>query len=101
MFSVIVPNYNHAAFLEERIDSILQQTFNGYELIIYDDKSTDNSKETIETYRTHPKVSAIIYAGENSGSPFAAVKKALQHAKYNWIWIAESDDKADAKFLET
>ena len=46
--SVIVPNYNYANFIIERIDSIIMQTYPIYELIILDDCSTDNSCEVIE-----------------------------------------------------
>ena len=46
--SVIIPNYNYEKFIEERIDSVLNQTYPIYELIILDDKSTDNSVEIIE-----------------------------------------------------
>ena len=46
--SVIVPNYNYANYLKERLASILCQTFQDFELIILDDKSTDGSKEIIE-----------------------------------------------------
>ena len=46
--SVIIPNYNYANFIIERIDSILMQTYPIYELIILDDCSTDNSVEVIE-----------------------------------------------------
>ena len=42
LVSVIIPNYNHARFLDERILSILNQTYQNFELIILDDKSTDN-----------------------------------------------------------
>jgi len=46
--SVIIPNYNHSKFLKERIDSVLNQTFQNFEVIILDDCSKDNSKEIIE-----------------------------------------------------
>lgn len=99
-FSVIVPNYNHASFLKERIDSVLNQTFQDFEVIILDDKSTDDSKQVIESYRKHPKVSNIIYNKINSGSTFKQWRKGLKYAKGEWIWIAESDDVANAYFLE-
>jgi glycosyltransferase involved in cell wall biosynthesis len=41
LISIIVPNYNHAPYLEKRIESILSQTFQDFELIILDDLSTD------------------------------------------------------------
>ena len=52
--SVIVPNYNHSAYLRERIDSILNQTYQDFELIILDDRSTDDSMSIIECYRHNP-----------------------------------------------
>ena len=102
LVSVIIPSYNHEKFLKERIDSVLNQTFQDFELIILDDLSPDNSQEIIESYRAHPKVSQIIYNEKNSGSTFFQWNKAvLSIAKGEFIWIAESDDVADPKFLET
>ena len=99
--SVIIPNYNHARYLYQRIESVLNQTYQDFELIILDDCSTDNSKEIIEYYRNHPKVSQIVYNKENSGSPFKQWHKGINLAKGEYIWIAESDDYADVMFLET
>lgn len=98
--SVIVPNYNHAPFLEQRINSILSQTFQDFEIILLDDCSTDNSKEIIETYRGNEKVKAIILNEKNSGSAFVQWKKGIQASTGNYIWIAESDDFCDLNFLE-
>ncbi len=97
--SVIIPNYNHAPYLKERIDSVLNQTFQDFGVIILDDKSTDNSREIIEQYRNHPKISHIIYNDVNSGSTFKQWNKGIQMAKGEWIWIAESDDVAEPTFL--
>lgn len=99
--SVIVPAYNHARYLTQRIDSILNQTFTDFELIILDDCSTDNSRDIINTYRTHPQVAHICFNDTNSGSPFAQWQKGIALAKGKWLWIAESDDYADPLFLET
>ncbi len=100
-FSVIIPNYNHAPFLRERINSILDQTFQDFELIILDDASIDNSKEIIDEFRGHPKISQIIYNEKNSGLQSTQWLKGIQLAQYDLIWIAESDDIADPAFLET
>ena len=99
--SVIVPNYNHASFLKQRLDTVLNQSFQDFELIILDDCSTDNSREIIETYRNHVKVSHISYNSTNSGSTFKQWKKGIELAKAELIWIAESDDYADINFLAT
>lgn len=98
--SVIVPNYCHAPYLEQRIESILQQTFQDFELILLDDCSTDGSREILERYRNHPKVSGIFYNERNSGSPFKQWKKGLSKATGDYVWIAESDDFSSPCFLE-
>ena len=100
MVSVIIPNYNHAPFLKERIDSVLNQTYDNFEVIILDDKSTDNSREVIENYRNHPKISHIAYNEVNSGSTFKQWQKGFELAKGDYIWIAESDDVAHPDFLK-
>ena len=98
--SVIVPNYCHAPYLEQRIESILQQTFQDFELILLDDCSTDGSREILERYRNHPKVSGIFYNERNSGSPFKQWEKGLSKSKGDYVWIAESDDFSSPCFLE-
>lgn len=99
--SVIIPNYNHAPYLKERIDSVLNQTYQDFEVIILDDKSTDNSREVIEQYRNHPKISHIIYNEINSGSTFKQWEKGIELATGEWIWIAESDDWCEYNLLES
>jgi len=101
LVSIIIPNYNHSKYLQQRIDSVLNQTFQDIEVIILDDCSTDDSKEIIEQYRNHPKVSSIIYNESNSGTTFKQWNKGFGIATGEYIWIAESDDWADSKFLET
>lgn len=100
MVSVILPTYNHAPYLEQRIDSILNQTYQDFELIILDDCSPDNSKDIIEQYRDNPHISHIIYNENNSGSTFKQWRKGFELTKGEYIWIAESDDYADPTLLE-
>ena len=99
--SVIVPNYCHAPYLKERIDSILNQTFQNFELILLDDCSTDNSREILLSYKDHPKVSHVVLNEHNSGNTFLQWEKGVALAKGPYIWIAESDDYADETFLES
>lgn len=97
--SVIIPNYNHAHFLEERIESVLQQSYQDFEIIILDDCSKDNSRDIINRYVHHPKVSQIVFNQQNSGSTFKQWQKGISLANGKYIWIAESDDVADSEFL--
>ena len=98
--SVVIPNYNHALFLKQRIESVLNQTFQDFELILIDDCSTDGSREIMESYRTNPHTSHIIYNEHNSGSAFMQWDKGIALAKGDWVWVAESDDYAVPTFLE-
>lgn len=97
--SVIVPNYNHARFLRQRIDSILAQTFQDFELILLDDCSTDESRSILSSYAGDPRV-RIEFNNANSGSTFKQWNKGVRLARGEYAWIAESDDYADPHFLE-
>jgi glycosyltransferase involved in cell wall biosynthesis len=97
--SVIVPNYNHSPYLKERLDSIINQTFQDFELIILDDASTDNSLEVIKaTLGNRPY--RLEVNEQNSGSTFRQWDKGISMAKGDLIWIAESDDVAECNFLQ-
>lgn len=100
LVSVIIPNYNHARYLKERIESVLNQSYQDFEIIILDDCSTDNSREIIEEYKYHQKVSKVIYNTQNSGSTFKQWQLGLVEAAGKYIWIAESDDYSDTTFLQ-
>ena len=97
--SVVIPNYNHARFLRKRIDSVLQQTFQDFELILLDDCSTDDSRSILSSYAGNPRVK-IEFNDANSGNPFKQWNKGVRLARGKYVWIAESDDYADPRFLE-
>lgn len=100
MVSVIIPNYNHAPYLRQRIESVLNQTYQDFEVILLDDKSTDNSVEILKEYANNPKVSHFIVNDINSGTTFKQWQKGIALAQGEFIWIAESDDYAELTFLE-
>lgn len=100
MVSVILPNFNHARYLAQRIETVLSQTYRNFELIILDDRSTDESRDIIEKYRGHEKVSGIYYNEVNSGSTFRQWVKGIGLCRGEFIWIAESDDWCECTFIE-
>lgn len=100
LVSIIIPNYNHAQYLSQRIESVLNQTYKNYEVIILDDNSSDNSKDIIEKYRSYSQIKHIVYNTTNSGSTFKQWEKGFNIAKGELIWIAESDDFCDKDMLE-
>ncbi|PKB17453.1 glycosyltransferase family 2 protein [Flavobacterium sp. 5] len=97
--SIIIPNYNHEQFLVQRLESVFNQTFQDFEVILLDDKSTDDSLIILQQYANHPKVSHFIVNDKNSGSTFKQWQKGIQLANGNFIWIAESDDFCELSFL--
>lgn len=100
LISVIIPNYDHAEFLRQRIETVLNQTYSHIEVIILDDASSDGSVSIIKEYVSHPLVKIVSLNERNSGSPFLQWKKGVGLATGDWVWIAESDDYADPHFLE-
>ena len=98
--SVIVPCYNHAPYLRQRMESIFAQTYTDYEVILLDDCSTDGSRSILEEYASYPKVCHVAFNEQNSGSAFRQWDKGIALAKGEWLWIAESDDWAEPEFLE-
>lgn len=100
LVSVIIPNYNHAKYLQQRLESVFNQTYQNFEVILLDDCSTDTSRTLLTKYAKLPKVSHCIFNEKNSGSPFKQWEKGINLAKGAYIWIAESDDYCDVTFLE-
>lgn len=97
--SVIIPGYNHAKFLPKRIESVLGQSIRDVEVIILDDASTDDSMAVIMKYVSDPRV-RVVQNQINSGNPFIQWNRGVREAKGEYVWIAESDDYADPRFLE-
>ena len=100
LVSIIVPNYNHACYLDRRLDTVFNQSYKNFEVIILDDCSTDNSLEIINKYKNNIHLSQVIVNESNTGSTFYQWEKGIQLSKGDLIWIAESDDYNELTFLE-
>ena len=98
--SVIVPNYNYAPYLKERIRSVLNQTFTDFELLYIDDASSDDSNAMVEREFTNDPRLKIICHSQNSGGVYNRRQEMIDMAKGEWLWFAEADDSADPRFLE-
>lgn len=105
--SVVVPNYNYAGYIQNRLESILKQTYPIYELIILDDASTDDSVNLItsEVKKIQEKYGDVkikfLKNKTNSGSVFFQWQKGIKVATGDYVWIAELDDSCSKYFLET
>lgn len=100
LVSVILPNFNHEQYLKQRLDSVFSQTYPNFEVILLDDKSTDNSREILSQYAKNEKVAHCVFNEINSGNTFKQWSKGIALAKGDLIWIAETDDFCDNSFLE-
>jgi len=98
--TVLVPSFNHSAYIGQRIRSIMEQTYQDFELIVIDDCSSDNSDSVITSLQREFSFK-YIRNPKNSGTPFSAWETVLQLAQGKFIWICESDDYAAPHFLET
>ncbi|TIT29438.1 MAG: glycosyltransferase [Mesorhizobium sp.] len=100
--SVVVPNYNYANHLLQRLRSIATQSYPIYELIVLDDASTDRSVEIINSFRAeHSELDVeLSISSRNSGSVFRQWAKGVGRSRGDLVWIAEADDFAEPGFLE-
>jgi len=100
--SVIVPNYNYARYLRERLRSIFEQSAPIFEVIVLDDASTDDSLAELQTLGSEfGREFALIGNKKNSGSAFEQWRRGIEAARGELVWIAEADDISDPAFLET
>ena len=90
LVSIIMPSWNTGRFISESIESVINQTYGKWELIIVDDNSTDNSIEVINKYLNDKRIKLIV----NSHNQGAAISRnrALKAANGEWIAFLDSDD---------
>jgi len=97
-FSICIPNYNYGRFIGQAIQSILDQTYQYFEIIIADNASTDNSVEVVESF----KDSRIRLVRNNYNIGFAPnLQRATMYAKNDFINLLSSDDLVKSNALET
>jgi glycosyltransferase involved in cell wall biosynthesis len=99
--SVIVPNYNYARHLRNRLDSIIRQSTPFYELIALDDASSDDSIAVIEKLAVEYGIQLRLVRNQaNSGCVSRQWAKGVELARGDLVWIAEADDLCEPEFLE-
>ena len=98
--SVVVPNYNYEAYLPERLQSIAEQLFQDFEVILLDDASPDGSVPVLEEFSAKRPGTRLVVNTENSGSPFAQWLRGMELARSDLIWLAEADDRCTPDFLQ-
>lgn len=91
LVSVVTPTYNSERFINETIESVLNQTYTNWEMIIVDDASQDNTVNIIKKYMKQDNRIRLIQLKENCGSAIAR-NTAMDHAKGRYIAFLDSDD---------
>jgi len=99
LISIITPLYNSKKFIEETIESVLNQTYYNWEMIIVDDCSSDNGIEIVNHYKKQDNRIKLIKLKKNSGGAVAR-NTAIKEAKGRYIAFLDSDDLWHPKKLE-
>jgi len=97
--SLIVASYNHSVFLTRRMDSLLQQTYSDIDILVIDDKSTDNSVEVLRKYQSNPKVRLL--SREVNGGWVTVSNQGLALSSGEFVLFANCDDECDPLLIES
>lgn len=90
LFSIIVPVYNTKTYLERCVKSILNQNYDGFELILVDDGSSDGSADICDEYAKSDKRVRVIH--KKNGGVSSARNCGLKMATGDYVWFVDSDD---------
>jgi len=98
--SVVIPNYNYAGYLTERIDSIAAQTLRPIEILFLDDCSSDDSLTVAQEALERTGIPSRLLVNERNQGVYRQWQSGVAEASGDLLWIAEADDSADPLFLE-
>ena len=100
LVSVVIPCYNHEQFVQDSIQSVIDQTYYNIELIIIDDGSKDNTlAEMIKLYEAHPKEVKIIDFSRNFGKE-GAFLAGLRATKGDYVTVMDADLQDDINAVD-
>lgn len=99
LVSIITPNYNASKYIAATVESVLNQTYSNWELLIIDDCSTDNSVEIIKTFQKKDERIKLIELTQNVG-PAVVRNKGISEAQGCYLTFIDSDDIWLTNFIE-
>lgn len=97
-FSILIPCYNYAHFLEECLQSVIEQTYGEWEAIVVDDASTVGYPQPVVTKFNDPRIHFFRHK-ENRGAG-ATFNTAFENSRYSHVFLLSADDKLSPEFLE-
>ena len=95
--AVIVASYNHAEFLGQRMQSIIDQSHQDLEVLVIDDFSTDNSRDVLDQFKSNPRIQ-IVYSDVNRGW-VATSNLGVELTSAEFVLFANCDDYCDARLV--
>ena len=97
LVSIIMPSWNTGRFIAESIQSVIDQTYKKWELLIVDDCSTDNTDEVVDSFQDER---IRYFKNENNSGAALTRNRAIREAQGEWIAFLDSDDLWAPKKLE-
>lgn len=92
MISIIIPCYNSETFVGRALDSVLNQTYKDWEIILVNNNSTDNTQTVLEAFQAKHPDKVRLFNETKKGAP-AARNKGLQEARGEWVQFLDADDE--------
>ena len=99
--SIIIPSFNYVTYLGRAIESIINQTYTHWELIIVEDGSSDGSLELAKDYEKKDKRIKVIFHSDHANNGLSkTLRLGLSHTQADWVAFLESDDWLEPTYLE-
>lgn len=98
LVSVVVASYNHARFLQRRMESLINQTYPQLEILVIDDCSPDNSVEVLQAFARHPRVKLILR--ERNGGWVTVSNQGIEMSRGEFILFANCDDDCEPGMID-
>ncbi|MDB4921097.1 glycosyltransferase [Mucilaginibacter sp.] len=99
LVSIVFTSYNHQEYLKQALDSLIDQTYKNFEIIVVDDNSTDGSQKILEKYKDHTNISLHLLE-KNTGSYVKASNYGAGFAKGEYLMFAQCDDFSEPQQVE-
>ena len=100
LISIVTPSYNAEQLIGRTIESVLNQTYQSWEMIIVDDCSKDGTREVVRSYSERDPRIRLLALPENNGAPAAPRNIGVKQAKGEWVALLDADDIWHPRKLE-
>ena len=99
LVSIIIPVYNTEKYIQETVESVLNQTYKNIEIIAVNDGSSDQSLQILESLKSKSSIKIIIHNQSNQGQTKSR-NNGVELAKGKFLLFLDSDDRIDPTYIE-